>query len=121
MDAMNTLLRLEQGHFIEDLAAELEGMSDAVYAAGKGSKGKVTVTFDVERPKDAFDLAVVIRATFARAQPKTSPRGMMFFVFDGGLHMDDPRKPELPSFRTVERPESEERAVEERTAERKAD
>lgn len=124
MDAINTLQRLEGGQFMEKLAQELAEVSEVVRKradeTNKTQKGKLTVTFDIMRNPDTFDLAVQIHAGFRRSEPAAPTRGVALFVYEGELHIADPRSPELPAFRRVETEQPEERAVEDKTAERTA-
>lgn len=101
MDALNVVQRLGTGRFIEDLAEHLDFVCEAVRAGKKGSKGKLTVTFDIEKPGD--DIAVVVNETFGQTLPKKPARGALFFALDG-LHASDPREQPLP-VRAVERME----------------
>lgn len=110
MDALNTVMRLGQGEFIEDLARHIDAVSEAVMTAGRKARGRVTVVFDIEYPEKGFDRAAVVLEHFADAYPKAAAKGAMFYVVDG-LHVSDPRAPELPSFRRVESDQGDPRGV----------
>ena len=99
MDALGVLQRLGSGKLIDDLHFALVDIAEQVAHAKKGSKGTVTLTFEIS--KDTEDAMVSIIETISRRPPKSEPRGAFFFAMDGGLHREDPRQPSM-EFRVLE-------------------
>ena len=99
MDALGVIQRLGSGKLIDDLHFALVDVSEQVANAKKGSKGTVTLTFEIT--KDTEDAMVSIIETISRRPPKSEPRGAFFYALDGGLHREDPRQPSM-DFRILE-------------------
>lgn len=99
MDGLNVLQRLGSGHLIDEIHAALLDVAEEVVATGKS--GAVTVTLKVTHPKNTDPLLVVIEEDVKRTMPKTDPHGAMFFAHEAELHIEDPRQPQLPTFRVV--------------------
>lgn len=105
MDGLETLVRLGDGRFIDDLASELMRVSDEVVKKSQrtgreGVKGRVTVAFEVEKAPGG-DPTVIIRPAISIKMPAREPAGKMFFALEGEFHSSDPRQPAL-SVRVVD-------------------
>lgn len=104
LDTLHIVGKLGSSSYMEELAERLAEMASACHKAGPGSKGKVTVTFEVGNdPKYSRNL-VYIRESFKSAYPdRYETKGASFFVGEeGGLFDRDPLNPELPAMRAVE-------------------
>lgn len=99
MDSLAIVQRLTGGEFLDRFAAALIEISERVVVTG--NKGSVTVVVKIEQFEEK-EPTVVLEATIKTAPPAASPRATMFFAVDGELSREDPRKPELPGFRTVD-------------------
>lgn len=117
LDAINALQRLEQGELIDKLYEAINEVSDEVTraaqksGAGKVTKGKVTLTLDIEHDRTWDDLQIVVLGQITKGVPKTQPQGATFYAFQGSLWRDNPRSDPLPSFREVLREEPEGRDI----------
>lgn len=118
LDALNALQRLEHGELIEKLYEAINEVSDEVTraaqktGAGKITKGKVTLTLDIEHDRGWDDLQIVVLGQITKGVPKTQPQGATFFAFQGSLWRDNPRADPLPAFREVVRQEPTDRDIE---------
>lgn len=106
LDAINALQRLEQGQLIDKLYEAVCEVSEEVLRASKKNrtkitKGKVTLTLDIEHDSTWDELQTVILGQITRGVPKTEPQGATFFTYNGSLWRDNPRTDPLPAFREV--------------------
>lgn len=92
MDANKVIGRLGQRRFVEDLAESLGEVAAELRERGKGTKGKVTVTFDLE---NVGDLQITVNEKIKQSLPETKSRGAVFYELEGELHERDPREPEF--------------------------
>lgn len=112
MDSLAVIQRLAGGEFLDRLAFALTEVSERVVVTG--NKGKVSISLVIAQQMRG-EPVVIIEETISTAPPASSPRGAMFYAIgDGHLERDDPRKPPLPGFRTVDGPDLEPRVIEER-------
>lgn len=86
-----TLMSLNDGGAMEELATELKSCVNAVTVTGK--KGKVQLTMEVLPNGQS---AVMVTDKIVTTLPKADPVATSFFVTDdAGLSRRDPRQPEL--------------------------
>ena len=97
MDPLATLQRLGQGRLMEELAEALALTAAEVVATGK--PGTVTLTLKVSN-HGVGDVMVAVEEKLDRKAPTKDARGAFFFAWDGELHKNDPRQPQM-DFRTV--------------------
>lgn len=106
LDAINALSRLEQGELLQKLYDALTETADEVLRASsknqeKVTKGKVTLTLDIEHDRTWDDLQIVVLGQITKGLPKTQPQGATFWQFEGFFHRDNPRSDPLPGFHEV--------------------
>lgn len=124
LDTLHIVGRLGQHQFLEELAARIETMSEACRAAGPGSSGKVTISFDIGIKKDGPRNLVYVHEKFKSSYPdKYESKGQWVYVGDeGGLFDRDPTSPELPmAVREVETQQPEVRGADDASAVRRAE
>jgi hypothetical protein len=114
MDALETIARLDDGYFVENLNEVLQEVAEAVLVkaartGASGVKGRVTVTFDVVHVTGG-DPTVLVLPVFDKKVPKREAGGMQFFLYQGEFHTRDPRQQEL-NVRVVETPVGQPRTV----------
>lgn len=105
MDALETLARLGDGYFVEDLGGELLEVAESVLKKAQRTgrpdiKGKVTVTFHVLKAPGS-DPTVIVVPVIEKKLPSREPSGLLFFAYEGEFHSRDPRQPSL-NVRVVE-------------------
>jgi hypothetical protein len=97
-DPLHVLQRMGGRRFIEDLAAELQSVSDSVVLRGR--PGGLTMKVKIEQvnpgePQVSVEYVIVPQHAAKPARSQT------YYVHDGGMHATDPRQAQL-EFHTVE-------------------
>ena len=113
MDANKLVSRLGSRRFIEDLMESMAEVSQVVEERGRGSKGKVTVTFELE---NMGDHQIAVNEHIKQNLPETISRGALFYSFNGKLFDRDPRETPLV-YETVDAPPPTVRDVDTETGE----
>ena len=113
MDANKLVNRLGSRRFVEDLMESMSEVAQVIEERGKGSKGKVTVTFEME---NAGDHQITVNEHIKQNLPETVSRGALFYSFNGTLFDRDPRETPLV-YETVDAPRPTIRDVDTETGE----
>lgn len=113
MDANKLVNRLGSRRFVEDLLESMSEVAEVIEERGKGSKGKVTVTFEME---NAGDHQITVNEHIKQNLPETVSRGALFYSFNGTLFDRDPRETPLV-YETVDAPAPNVRHVDPETGE----
>lgn len=99
MDALAIIMKLGQGHLLEDLADALQRTADEVVKTGQG--GTVTLSLKVVALGEVGNPMVGIAESIGVALPKRKSKGSILYAHDGALHESDPRQVPM-EFRVVE-------------------
>lgn len=99
MDALTVIMRLGQGHLLEELVDALQRTADEVVRTGQG--GQVTLTLKVLPLGEVGNPMVGIAEQIGVAMPKRKSKGSILYAHDGALHEADPRQVPM-DFRVVE-------------------
>ena len=113
LDPIDALARLGDGHLIEDLMGEVADVGEAVMKkaarTGGKAKGKVTLTFEVEKAPGT-DPTLLVSPSIKSSVPGREPAGRQYYLVNGEFHNSDPRQIPLKT-RVVETPEPSERST----------
>lgn len=95
---IDVLGRADRGQLKRDIETAMGEITDAVQQ--RGGTGKITVSLDIKRKGDAFQIS----ASMEHKLPK-APRldAIMFLDDDGALVGRDPRQPDLPVVRLADK------------------
>ena len=100
MDDLGIVAKLSGGRLLEKLCAAMADVATEVQASGK--KGSVTLTLDFSVTTQGDDMVVIADKLTLKHPPKEG-RPAFLFAVNGSLFTFDPRQPQLPEFRTVDR------------------
>jgi hypothetical protein len=90
----DTLRDVRGGEVIDDLAAKMQELVQAVQTTG--ASGKLTLTLEVGPAKGSTEI-VVVRDTIALKKPEIKSKGtIMFPTVEGNLQRSNPNQRELP-------------------------
>lgn len=98
MDALGIVMRLGQGHLLEEFADALQRTAEDVVETGQA--GTVTLKVKVSPTGEVGNPMVAFLEELSRSAPKRKPRGAFLFAVDGALHKSDPRQTAM-DFRDV--------------------
>lgn len=99
MDALQIIMRLGQGHLLEELADALQRTAED--AVETGQPGAVTLKLTVQPIGGVGDPMVGVIEQLSRTAPKRKARGSILYSHEGALHESDPRQAAM-DFRVVE-------------------
>lgn len=107
LDTLDILRRLGRGETLHDLAAALTSVATEVVETGQ--PGEVTLKLKLTT-REQGDTMVQISDSITRKTPTPASRGQYLFAYQGWLYSEDPQQAKLP-FRAVDRPEPEQRQL----------
>ncbi len=99
MDALAIIMRLGQGHLLEELADALQRTADEVVKTAQ--PGQVTLTLKVLPLGEVGNPMVGIAEQIGTSLPKRKSKGSILYSHEGALHENDPRQGPM-EFRVVE-------------------
>lgn len=91
---MDTLRDVRGGEVVDDMAAKLQELVQAVQSTG--ASGSLTLTLDVSPMKGSTE-AVILKDTIKLKKPEIKSKGtLMFPTPEGNLQRSNPNQRELP-------------------------
>ncbi len=106
---LNFLSNLREGRAIDEMATALQEVQEGVNATGKA--GTLTITISVAPASKGNRAMHTIKDKIAFKAPKPEADETVLFATNGGYSRRDPRQPELPVMRDINKSIPEEEAV----------